>query len=386
MAFPPAPRSRSASLTSIDSEIVPQILRFLRDILSVYQVNLMHPSSIRMALLMQDFLGVKDYLVQIRARERQVQNKHTKYVQVYIHHVMHISSIRSIVRSFVEEFMASKVKDVSVAWTEESASNVINNLKQFMDNMQSFLITAFKKDCAEMVADLCEKGEQLYGKGRDIAQAVANMTFTDLSNVSSKRVEEVRESMLQELEEEMESITRAAVRRQVELDVYIPCMGRASFIMQKTLAAKDTKLFEKMKVLLPQPQSYYDIPLQHISPCSWFPIVTAFQDIKNIVLPCDKVQHLLQLSTAIPTLFRAEHPLSEQTLGADDLFPIFIYIVVQSKLPALWTLSQEMQQLCDPDHAFSEAGYYLATLQAALQHLLDVNLKLDRPFDQSHKR
>lgn len=188
------------------------------------------------------------------------------------------------------------------------------------------------------------------------------------------------ESLILQAGEEIDVIVSSAIRKQVELEVYPPCNGRVGFILHRCCASNEDELEARLLSLYSQPQSYYDIPLKHISPCSWLPVVHAFQSIQQYTLPCDKVLHLLNLSKAIPVLFRAEHPDSDSTLGADDLFPIFIYVVVQARLPRIWALNQELQQFCDPDKAFSEAGYYLATLQASLTHLLEVDLSGERPF------
>jgi hypothetical protein len=181
-------------------------------------------------------------------------------------------------------------------------------------------------------------------------------------------------------QDELRSVIRAAMRKQVEIDIYLGCVGRMAYIMHETLKSLSQTFTMKITKLLPFPQSYYGIPVQHISPSSWSSVVTSFRAIVNYTLPFDKIEAILQVSKNLLTLFQQEHPNSEKPIGADELLPIFIYIVVQAQLPNLVIINHELQTLCDQDRVMSETGYYLATLQASISHILDANLEKPRPF------
>jgi hypothetical protein len=47
---------------------------------------------------------------------------------------------------------------------------------------------------------------------------------------------------------------------------------------------------------------------------------------------------------------------------------------VRSQILDIILINEEMQTLCDPDSRLSEAGYYLATLEASIQHILDIDV------------
>jgi hypothetical protein len=67
------------------------------------------------------------------------------------------------------------------------------------------------------------------------------------------------------------------------------------------------------------------------------------------------------------------HSECPEHISADDMFPIFIYLIVSSNLPfGLFALSHELNVLCDPQVKMSEAGYILATLEASVQHLMSL--------------
>ena len=71
---------------------------------------------------------------------------------------------------------------------------------------------------------------------------------------------------------------------------------------------------------------------------------------------------------------KSEHPGTENHLGADDFLPIFIYVLVNADIPNLSYLQKVLCTLCDPDKRLSETGYYVATFEAAVQHILDLDV------------
>jgi len=68
-------------------------------------------------------------------------------------------------------------------------------------------------------------------------------------------------------------------------------------------------------------------------------------------------------------LYKKEHPDVEGALGADDFLPIFIYVVSQGDIEELALMKELMCELCDPDRRLSEAGYYVACFEAAIEHI-----------------
>ena len=70
-----------------------------------------------------------------------------------------------------------------------------------------------------------------------------------------------------------------------------------------------------------------------------------------------------------------EHPGTTEHLGADDFLPIFIYVLMNSKICELSYLSTLLCNLCDPDKRLSETGYYLATFEAAVEHIKQMDIE-----------
>jgi hypothetical protein len=98
------------------------------------------------------------------------------------------------------------------------------------------------------------------------------------------------------------------------------------------------------------------------------------RDIRSHTLPHDRLQALVAAAKEIPDLFISEHVGTDKPLGADEFLPIFIYVLVRAEIPDLLALNEELQALCDPDKRLSETGYYLATLEASIQHLVEADI------------
>lgn len=57
-----------------------------------------------------------------------------------------------------------------------------------------------------------------------------------------------------------------SIRKQVEIELYLPISIKLSKILQKSQEENETLLTLKMDALFAYPQSYYGIPDKHISP------------------------------------------------------------------------------------------------------------------------
>jgi hypothetical protein len=125
------------------------------------------------------------------------------------------------------------------------------------------------------------------------------------------------------------------------------------------------------------PQTFFGIPVHQISPSSWEVAVESFKLVSGsaTTLPCEKVAALVAAAKEIPLLYRHEHPDVERPLGADEFLPIFIYVVSQSEMEDLYYLKEVLCHLCDPNQRLSEAGYYLASFEAAVEHIKDMEFE-----------
>jgi hypothetical protein len=75
---------------------------------------------------------------------------------------------------------------------------------------------------------------------------------------------------------------------------------------------------------------------------------------------------------------RAIHAIASQTritaIGADDLFPIWLYVTIHSDIMHYHEYFTFMQHFAFDDENMTQLGYCLTTFAAALHHISSVNL------------
>lgn len=368
---------------AIVAERLVTLQRFLRRLAGLITINSHHPSTIKLHMALQRFLMVEDRLDMIILKESDPATHIAKTVEVFAHNILHLTVMDRVLHGFIDSFLSHQVEDVSRLWSHRDADQVIDELKKFLDHLQNFLCETLFDDCSDIVGAVLQNGVQLPAQASRLIERLTNPN--DGSSTSSvndtARKAEMCDILVQITTDEFRTVIRSAIRRQVETEIYLALCGRLKFILNQAMGDIDEQFAQRLYKLSVQPQSYYEIPLQHISPSSWEEVVSAFRVIgSQCTLPCDKIEMLLTASRSIFVLYRKEHPEASSALGADEILPIYIYVLTQAQIKNLILMNYELQMLCDEDKRMSEAGYYLATLQASITHILEADLLKEKPF------
>jgi hypothetical protein len=125
-----------------------------------------------------------------------------------------------------------------------------------------------------------------------------------------------------------------------------------------------------------RPQSFFGIKVEHISLSSWETAVTHLRRLSGDVttLPSDKLDVLVAAVREIHALFRREHPgAGQDVLNTDDLLPIFLFVLCQCGIARLLSLKTMLAALGEPARMLAEAGFCLATLEAAIDYILGLD-------------
>lgn len=377
--------------TSVVEERLPALQYFLRKVTHILSLNTMHPSTIKMQVYFFRFLSIKERLDTILVKEQDPNSAIEKTTQVFFHHILHMPVIDKVLTGFTDTFLSHSIEDISKIWSEEEACIVLEEIKKFLDYFQEFLFDCFNSDCSDIINSFLLRGGSMSKQASylmnliNVHTGIDNMnpkfeTNEKKDNNSSAITDNDVSSLLQLTEDEITSNIRSAIRKQIECEIYLGCYGRITYIITQSLQTQEQNFISRLKILYSQPQSYFDIPIQYISPSSWEAVIHIFRDIRNMILPCDKIYCLVSVAKSIIQLYQVEHPDSPSTLGADDILPIFIYVVVQSQIYSLIFTSLEIEYLSDPEKRLSETGYYIATLQASISHILEADLDQEHPF------
>ena len=184
------------------------------------------------------------------------------------------------------------------------------------------------------------------------------------------------------LADECEGLVDGAVWRQVEAELFIPLQSRLLGAVRREVSAEAKRVAQRLRSLKALPQSFWSIPDEKVSPSSWALAVSHLNAIPEATVPSDKVDILLKAVKAIERLTETEReraprdedmPSEASPLGADDLFPIFVYVLVQSELwkgGEIVVLREILSALANPERQrWSASAYYVATLEAAIEHI-----------------
>jgi hypothetical protein len=226
--------------------------------------------------------------------------------------------------------------------------------------------------------------------------------------------------------DKLQQMISDAIRHELEEKIYAPLMHDLVYFLQKKVHAKEKQFMERVLILKGKPQSYFGIPIEKISLSSWRTVVDAIKEMDGAFLPLDKLRKLVAAAHQIHSLYHKERELLrgeedhvaegddaekecntvleqhdvggnsnhedrrsgssarsrsrskassgdyEDVLSGDDFLPIFIYVIVHSELEFPIMTQVLLNRLCDPEKRRSESGYYLATFEAALHHILYV--------------
>ena len=112
-------------------------------------------------------------------------------------------------------------------------------------------------------------------------------------------------------------------------------------------------------------------------------MVDKLNGIQSFELPSEKLHQLVQAANDIHLLYAKEHNNNKEeeessnddmVLSGDDFLPIYIYVIVQCALPYLYSTLECLSCLCDPEKRLGESGYYLASFEAAIHHILSIDV------------
>ena len=427
--FPVKQLSNTADIT----QRVRILQRFLRKTCSLLCVNSLHPSTASVHRELQEFLDVNQKIDAILVLDEEHCENFgiNSTVQVYVHSIMQMSVLDKVYDGFLNQFGApggvASNGDID-KHTEDTAIKMLETFQSFLDNLVEVMCRGVSDDCFCIVnhcQNLVENAwrESLGGDYIDGTVAHSSLLLSPpLSDTSigtstgagitpligeSLSLSPVKLELNKPLDstvlplssdagedqarnyklgtqvrhtkeltdDDIHELIRKAVRKQVEIELYVGCSSHLTRVLESGFAAGDIVLARNVNSLFSNPQTFYGIATKHISPSSWEKVVAMFKRLPLFSLPQDRLLHLIACAKEIPLVYQEEHPFNHEPLGADDFLPIFIYVIVQSRIPCLLALNAGMQALVDPERRRGEEGYYLATLEAAIEHVREVDPK-----------
>ena len=143
-----------------------------------------------------------------------------------------------------------------------------------------------------------------------------------------------------------------------------------------------------LRQLQSRSQSEWDINPDFMSTSDWKAASFEMAGIERNPTPSMRLNALVRTAKAIYAEFKNDvmptlitKGKGDTVLGADDLLPIFIYVLCQSGLRTPLLNKELLWRLCHPDQLHGESGYYLTVYESAVEFVL--NMDFGRQLDAS---
>jgi hypothetical protein len=361
---------------SVRERATRQLEGFLRSLCGLlYQSSRLSEFTAEIALHVQSFLGC-DHMDFMEAaataapatsssEDRWIRGRLKRSLQRYTYRLLLLPPLQAKVQQFVEVMRGREpvLQDMEALQAQgpqrlkQGALAELAQVKAFLDYLQELIMDAGQSD----FASISQRDE--YRALRPFLQGSQGEIYWD-------------------------GLVREAVREQVEIEVYVPLRSLLSRFLVNGWRHEDMEANFKIKELRQRPQDFFRIPGSSSRPADW---LTACQILRQGVgmstLPCVKLRAIVDAAKEISRIFahakdsKAQAPSgmsSEAThLGADQFLPIFIFCVVQAEIDRPCALCVLLRSLCDRINQMGEIGYYLASFEAAVTHIQEIDLSED---------
>lgn len=365
---------------------------------------------------LQQFLDVPHVGLLERNRTQPVPRE----LRVYVYHI--VNDFTSPEGKACAKFLV-KMKQTGV----DPGKNVLEELGDILDGVQEYMLEHRFDEMSMHIQRLMKyfgMADQSQAAGGRTSSFV-NLNTTDVLTNNDK----------------MQQMISDAIRHELEERICVPLMLDLNSYLRAKVMHKEQQFRQRVFQLKGKPQSYFGIPIDKISLSSWRSVVDAIKEIDDAFLPLDKMRKLVATAHSIHTLYKSErhmyrsslprhvrrHSISfsvppvsapsrvnsvspnqessvqhdrepsfqegedaaaavaaredqDDVLSGDDFLPIFVYVIVHSDLETPIMTQVLLNRLCDPEKRRSESGYYLATFEAALHHILSRDI-----FDAEHE-
>ena len=149
-----------------------------------------------------------------------------------------------------------------------------------------------------------------------------------------------------------------------------------TIIQTPELIKRENTLVSKMNELAKRSQGDWGIPKDNISSLGWKSAIFELEGVERNPTPSTKLNAIVRAAKAIYAEYKNEviprlsrKGKHDAVLGADDLVPIFIFVLCRSGLLHPIFNKDLLWGLCHPDQLYGESGYYLTIYESAVAYV-----------------
>lgn len=256
--------------------------------------------------------------------------------------------------------------------TVNPTKNTLMDIRMWVDGMHEYMFKRRGEELAKLYfskgssVDSPEKGSDRGGTGSGNGSGGVIVGGT-ASN----------ESGLSQIDEEVLIVISFIIFTVVEESIFIPLLP----VMLKHVNTPDhlereAKIERNIEEMRGRSQRDFNIPEDIISALDWRAAIFELEGVERNPTPSTRLNAIVRAAKAIYAEFNREVKprlekagKSDLVLGADDLVPIFIFVLCNSNLSHPLLNKEILWGLCDPDQLKSECGYYLTVYESAVAFL-----------------
>ncbi|GLE04559.1 hypothetical protein PINS_up013514 [Pythium insidiosum] len=373
--FPARRPPSRISANELAHDRAPVLEAFLRTVAALVTpppMTFLHGCALKQ---LQQFLDVPHEGILLRNRTLPISRE----LRVFVYHT--VNDTTSPEGKACAKFLA-KLRQNGV----DPGKNLLEEVGTILDGVQEYMLEHRFEEMRTHVERLMK-----FFSSADLAEETQGRRNSYVSNLFND--DDVLTS-----NDKLHQLISDAIRHELEENICVPLMSDLLAFLRMRVLQKERQFRQRVALLRGQPQSYFGIPVNKISVSSWRSVIEHIKEIDDAFLPQDKMRKLVATAHQIHSLHRTERRMcrqeqqqqrqeqsdpssndgtsprsttdEEDVLSGDDFLPIFIYVIVHANLSAPILTQVLLNRLCDPEQRRSESGYYLATYEAALHHIL----------------
>mmetsp|Transcript_36786 Transcript_36786/g.59637 ORF Transcript_36786/g.59637 Transcript_36786/m.59637 type:complete len:725 (-) Transcript_36786:155-2329(-) len=228
------------------------------------------------------------------------------------------------------------------------------------------------------------KGINVYErKPESLCQVIRKFVDSMAVYVKEHRMDEMLKSVGDVPESRKEELIGDAIEDSLQRTVVNPIYLRVTKTLRETTQTSDERYLRNARMLVLKSQDFFGIRKEYIRPNGWSEGVTKLSMLEHSANP------ILQLKVLVGTAHsifeshnKAAMELSKskeiEFLSADDFFPIFLFVMVNSTQKHPHLNKQLMWGLCSKSDLQGEGGYYLTVYEAAIMYITDYKIEEEK--------
>jgi len=266
------------------------------------------------------------------------------------------------------------------------------------------------QEMQNLVKENLMKAEERRAPTRDVLQRILSGEWAQLAidkflqsrHTDATAVRQFMENMMQEIHrrhnkelsriasgndegdmtEEDQQMLSSEEENCLQLRVVMPLQEGMLKAMYNQYKQDDRELSRRQDLLQGYPQDFFGVPVHAQSKGQWKKAVELVSALDDAVAatPAHRLEMLLSVKKKIEMTYEAEAKErgmdpSKHPLSADEVMPIFTFVVANSQTYKLKAVQMYLYEIAaNGAGGMGEAGYYLCVLEAAIGHILSMDI------------